>query len=108
MAKPERFVLVCVNQRPEGHFRGSCAQKGGRDILMKFAETLEAEGLLGQVSLVQTGCLGPCMEGPVVAVFPDNHWYGNLRPGDVETIVAEHLKGGEPVARLSIKDEDWD
>jgi len=95
--KPEKFVFVCVNQRPDGHPKGSCANNGGRAVLMKFAEVLDSERLIGKVSLVQTGCLGPCYEGPVVAVFPDERWYGMVGPGDVEEIVKEHLLGGRPV-----------
>ena len=107
MAKPEKFVYVCVNQRPEGHPKGSCSQKGGGAVIMKFAEVLESEGLFGRISLIQSGCMGPCFEGPVVSVFPDNFWYRDVSPKDVPEIVKEHLVGGRPVGRLALKDEDW-
>lgn len=107
MAKPVRFVFVCVNERPEGHPRGSCSMKGGREVLDEFSKVLDGEGLSGEIALVRAGCLGPCMEGPVVAVFPDNHWYGNVRAKDVGEIVRDHIAGGNPVQRLTLVDEDW-
>lgn len=107
MAKPEKFVFVCTNQRPPGHPRSSCTERGGRDILMRFAEQLEEKGLFGKVSLVNAGCLGPCLDGPVVAVFPDNIWYKKLTSADVDEIVSKHLVGGEVVTSLEFTDDQW-
>lgn len=107
MPKPEKFVFVCVNQRPEGHPRGSCAQKGSRETMMRFAEVMEKEGLFPRMSLIQTGCMGPCHEGPIAAVFPDNTWYREVEAKDVEKIVKEHLIGGNPVSSKILPDRDW-
>jgi bidirectional [NiFe] hydrogenase diaphorase subunit len=46
----------------------------------------------------QTGCLGPCAAGPLVAVGPTGTLYGNVQEADAEAVV-ESL-GGEPVKRL--------
>jgi (2Fe-2S) ferredoxin len=81
--------------------------KGGREVLMRFAEALDAKGLIGKVSLVQTGCLGPCFEGPLVSVFPDNFWYRDVAVKDVEEIVEKHIIGGSPVERLKLEEKDW-
>ena len=108
MPKPERVVYVCGNKRPEGHPRGSCAPKGSGEVLMKFAELMDSQGLLGKVTLAQTSCVGPCFEGPIVSIQPDNTWYKQVSGGDVEAIVKEHLIGNEPVDRLLFKDDDWD
>ncbi len=107
MAKPEKFVFVCVNQRPEGHPRGSCSMRGSHDTITRFAELLESEGLTDRIRLCQSGCLGPCFEGPIVAVFPDNVWYREVTPKGAEEIVKEHLMGGNPVERLLLPDRDW-
>ena len=108
MPKPERFVYVCNNQRPQGHPRGSCAQKGSGATLMKFAELMEGCGLQGKVTLVQTGCMGPCMEGPLVAVYPDNTWYKEVSPTDAERIVEDHLVADKPVEAKLMTEGDWD
>jgi (2Fe-2S) ferredoxin len=108
MPKPERVVYVCGNQRPEGHPRGSCAEKGSREVLMKFAELMDTNGLMGKVTLAQTTCVGPCFEGPLVSVQPDNTWYKQVSAADVEEVVKSHLIGGEPVDRIVLKDDEWD
>ncbi|MEE9542792.1 MAG: (2Fe-2S) ferredoxin domain-containing protein [Thermodesulfobacteriota bacterium] len=108
MAKPERVVSVCGNQRPVGHPRGSCAEKGSREVLMKFAELMDSQGLLGKTVLVQTTCVGPCFEGPLVSVQPDDTWYKQVSANDVEEIVKDHLIGGGPVERCRLKDDEWD
>ena len=108
MPKPERVVYVCGNQRPQGHPRGSCAQKGSREVLMKFAEQMDSQGLMGKVTLAQTSCVGPCFEGPLVSVQPDDTWYKNVGASDVEDIVKGHLINGDPVQRCVMKDDDWD
>jgi len=46
----------------------------------------------------QTGCIGPCAVGPLVAVSPTGTLYGNVQETDVEAVVAS--LGGEPVKRL--------
>ena len=107
MPAPEKFVFVCTNQRPEGHPRGSCASRGGREVIMKFSELMDSQGLFGKVALTQSGCMGPCMDGSVVAVFPDNVWYKRVTPEDVGEIVKEHLMNGNPVERLALTEEDW-
>ena len=108
MPKPERFVFVCTNQRPPGHPRGSCGQKGAREVIARLDKLFQEKDLYSRIRLVPTGCLGPCMEGPIVAVYPDDVWYKELTPDDVEEIVNQHLIEGNPVERLVLKEQDWD
>ncbi|MDX1810799.1 MAG: (2Fe-2S) ferredoxin domain-containing protein, partial [Gammaproteobacteria bacterium] len=41
MPKPEKHVFVCVQQRPPGHPRGSCAEKDCASVMQKFAEEVQ-------------------------------------------------------------------
>ncbi len=52
---------------------------------------------LTDVKVVMSGCLGPCEQGNTIAVFPDNVWYGGLRPSDAEQIARAHLARGQPL-----------
>lgn len=107
MAKPEKFVFVCTNDRPPGHPRGSCMARNAGDILMKFAEVMEEKMLFGKYSLTQTKCIGPCFDGPIVVVFPDNVWYKKVTTEDVGEIIESHLENDKPVDRLAFTNEDW-
>lgn len=66
----------------------------------QLRESLAAHGLRGddeRVLTAATGCLYPCNRGPVLVVYPDGVWYGDLTPELVERVVAEHLVAGRPL-----------
>lgn len=107
MAKPEKYVFVCTNDRPEGHPKGSCIQRGGAEVFQTFRD-LQGEKMLLHFKVVATGCLEPCLAGPTVVVYPDNVWYGGVTVGDVEGIIDEHLVGGRPVGLLILDEEDFE
>jgi (2Fe-2S) ferredoxin len=105
--KPDKYVLVCTNERPAGHPRGSCIQRGAADVLATFRD-LQGERGHFHYKVVATGCLEPCLAGPTVVVYPDNVWYGGVTPEDVPRIIDEHLAGGTPVEFLILDDDDFE
>jgi (2Fe-2S) ferredoxin len=94
-----RHVFVCLQKKPPG--MPSCGSQGSEQIFMKFQEAVMSNpDLMTKMAVTPTGCLGPCMFGPTVVVYPDAVWYGKVTPDDVQEIIEKHIIGGEPVERL--------
>lgn len=100
----EKHIFVCCNQREAEHPRGSCDPTQSSELHRAFKKALSVRGIRN-VRANRAGCLDQCEHGPVVVVYPEGVWYGNVRPEDAEEIVQEHIVGGEPVARLRLADE---
>ncbi|NPA16300.1 (2Fe-2S) ferredoxin domain-containing protein [Persephonella sp.] len=98
MSAEFKHVFVCLQRKPPG--MPSCGDKGSDQIFQKFQEELMMKNLFDKMAVTPTGCLGPCMMGPTVVVYPDAVWYGNVKPEDVPEIIEKHIIGGEPVERL--------
>lgn len=100
MEKPKKHVFVCTSSRMTGQQKGFCHTKGAVDLVNVFMEELAENDLDGEVFVSNTGCFGLCEEGPIVVVYPDNVWYGQVTEDDVAEIVEAHLVAGTPVERL--------
>lgn len=102
MNKPKFHIFVCTSSRANGQQKGYCHTKGGVELVAKFMEEIEERDLGGEVFVNNTGCFGICEQGPVVVVYPGGVWYKGVTIDDVETIMEEHIEGGNVVARLAI------
>ncbi|MDR1570848.1 MAG: NADH-quinone oxidoreductase subunit NuoF [Oscillospiraceae bacterium] len=85
-------VLVCGGT--------GCTSSGSAELIRRFEEQLELNGLEKEIKVVRTGCFGLCEAGPVVIVYPEGTFYSRVKPDDVNEIVAEHLIKGRQVQRL--------
>jgi (2Fe-2S) ferredoxin len=105
MAKFEKHIFICGNQRPQGHPRGSCDPEAKGELQTKFKQALSVRGIAGtRVRANKSGCLEQCEHGPTVVVYPEAIWYGHVTTADVDEIVESHILGGTPVARLVLPD----
>jgi (2Fe-2S) ferredoxin len=101
----EAHVFVCTNERPEGHPRGSCKQRGSeklRDYMKARAKELGLKNL----RINTAGCLDRCEFGPTLVVYPEGVWYAPKTRDDIDEILAAHLAGGGRVTRLMLTPED--
>ncbi len=104
MAKYQRHVFVCTNQREPGSARPSCNADGTSQLHAQFKQAVDAAGLKARVRVNKAGCLDQCEHGPTVVVYPEAVWYGPVGTADVAEIVASHLVAGRPVERLMLAD----
>lgn len=102
MIQPKYHVFVCTSCRPNGVQKGLCASKGSPQLIQRFIEEIEERGLESDVLVTNAGCLSVCEKGPIVVVYPEGVWYGNIAEDDVSTIVESHFENGVPVKELKI------
>ncbi|MDE2584973.1 MAG: NAD(P)H-dependent oxidoreductase subunit E [Betaproteobacteria bacterium] len=91
-----RHLLVCTGPR--------CTQNGeGQALFDSLGDKLKAAGLTDgelRVKRSRVNCFAACRGGPVMCVQPDGTWYYNVTSENMDRIVTEHLRDGEPVADL--------
>jgi (2Fe-2S) ferredoxin len=102
MPHRQRYLFVCTNRRPDGHPKGSCAQKGSEAIVPALKEALAKLGVAKDgVRACSSSCLDLCETGISIVVEPDHVTYGHVTLDDVEAI-AEAAARGSIVERLVI------
>lgn len=108
MAQRKHYLFVCVNRRPDGAPKGSCAARGAVEIHAALKASLADHGLAKvEARACTASCLDACWVGPVIAVEPDGFFYGRVTMADVPEIVSA-LKEGGRVERLVMPPEDFD
>ncbi len=105
MPKRERYLWVCQNERPPGHPKGCCMERGAGPILDRLKSGLAERGLHRRFRVMSSGCLDLCWVGPAIAVMPDGVFYGRVRLEDVPEIL-DSLERGTVVTRLVVPDEE--
>ncbi len=93
-----KHLLVCTG--------GGCIASGALDIRDALRDSLDKHGLSRECKVIETGCLGPCAIGPVVAVYPEGVLYQGVTPEDAPEIVAQHIARDQVVERLVTKRPD--
>jgi (2Fe-2S) ferredoxin len=76
MEKTAHHILLCASYRVSGDPKGVCFKKGAVDQISYIESEIIDRGLDATVS--STGCLKQCNSGPIVVVYPENHWYGKV------------------------------
>jgi (2Fe-2S) ferredoxin len=97
-----RYLFVCTNRRPDGHPKGSCAEKGSEEIVVRLKEALAKRGVAKDiVRACSSSCLDLCEIGVAVLQEPEHVAYGNVTLADVDAI-ADAASRGEVVTRLIV------
>lgn len=107
MAHRKRYLFVCVNRRPDGVPKGSCAVRGAEEIHALLKQGLKDAGLAEhEVRACTSSCLDVCWAGPAIAVLPDGYFYGRVTKEDVPELV-EAFGRDERVERLVLAEQDF-
>lgn len=88
----KQFILVCGGT--------ACDSNQGIALYSALKKAIEANGLVNEVQVVRTGCLGFCEKGPIVKIVPQDTFYVEVKPEDAETIIKEHIIKGRVVSSL--------
>lgn len=77
-----------------------CKASSSHQIAENFKAVLHNHEFEDRVDVITTGCFGFCEKGPIVKIIPDNTFYVQVCPDDVEEIVNEHIIAGRKIDRL--------
>jgi (2Fe-2S) ferredoxin len=103
MPHRQRYLFVCINRRPEGHAKGSCAAKGAEEIVPALKDALAKLGAARDVvRACSSSCLDLCESGVSVVQEPEHVAYGGVTLADVDAIAGAAARG-EVVERLVVQ-----
>ena len=97
----DNHVFVCMNERPEGHERGSCARKGSVQLRNYMKARVKELGI-DKTRINQAGCLDRCELGPTMVVYPEGVWYRCETKEDIDEVLQTHLVDGGRVKHLML------
>ncbi|HEX3000701.1 MAG TPA: NADH-quinone oxidoreductase subunit NuoF [Armatimonadota bacterium] len=93
-------VLICGGR--------GCISNASVEVREALNKELKRQNLDQEICVVQTGCMGSCDLGPVMIVYPDEVFYGRVRPDDVPKLVEEHFLKGRVYEPLLVQSHDAD
>ena len=110
--KPQRIshhLLLCATPTKAK----CCAPQDGAATWDALKRLVREHGLEdpqragGVVLRSKVDCLRVCVTGPVLLVWPDGIWYGEVSPERLERIVLEHVVQGKPCREWILKQTPW-
>lgn len=97
----KKHIFICTNQRAPGA-RVCCGEEHGSALTAEFKKIMNSKGMTADMRAQRTGCCELCEQGPIVVVYPEGVFYGNVQLADVDEIISEHLENDRVVERLKI------
>jgi len=98
MRQPKHHILLCSSSKMNGEPKGMCRNKNAT-ALIQYLETELADRGLDEILVSNTGCLKLCDRGPIMVVYPEGYWYGNVTEAAIDEIL-DALEDGQAVKSL--------
>lgn len=80
-------IVVCLGR--------SCRKYKAEKVWEYFQQNLPSD-----VELMSVPCLGQCGNGAMVVVEPEEIWYWQVHPDEVQTVIEQHIIGNCPVKAM--------
>lgn len=93
LKKIRKHILVCEHK--------DCVKRGGKDSLRELKGALKALGLRDEVFVSKVDCFDQCDDGPVMVVYPEGVWYGEVDERAAREIAERHIAEGR-LARCTV------
>jgi (2Fe-2S) ferredoxin len=93
MDKPKHHIFVCASFRAQGAPQGICHKKESLGLIPYLESELSDRGM-SDVAVSATACLNLCEKGPIVVVYPENFWYGEIDSEEKVDEILDALEEG--------------
>ena len=81
----KKHVFVCVNDR--GEEKECCKNVEGYETFKELKQFVINNGLVNDVWITKTGCLGFCNDvGCTIVIYPDKVWFMQTTKEDLEKV----------------------
>lgn len=92
----DTHILVCTGPR--------CAFLGAGTLQARLKTRLAETGLAGRCLVTATGCLFPCNQGPVLAVYPRGLWFRVPDEAALDRILSDVVAAGGHAPDLALSE----
>ncbi|MBT4291000.1 MAG: (2Fe-2S) ferredoxin domain-containing protein [Deltaproteobacteria bacterium] len=79
-------VFVCINDR--GGEKKSCADNNSKLIKAKLKDIVNDRGWKGKIRISTSGCMGVCVNGPIVMIYPQKIMFSEVSSENIDEIVS--------------------
>ena len=83
---------------------GNTILSGARKIKTDLITELNKKGLSEQISVIETGSIGPINQGVVIGIYPTGEMYGNMVEEEIADFIQERFVKGRLYKKLLLKE----
>ncbi len=81
-----------------------CEKRGGRESLKELKRALRESEQRGRTMVSKVDCFDQCDDGPVMVVYPEGVWYGEVDERAAREIAVRHVGEGRPAGCKILRD----